>query len=97
MTLLALGMAGWLGAVGFLCCMGRAAAIGDAELRAVETRAVSGDRRTGPPDRRSAARPWRTPSPGRREEDFERREQEDARRRSAEAEEDDFLLEALGY
>jgi len=98
-TVVLLAVAGWLGAVAFLCCLGRAAALGDAEtLRLPDTpHEALRDRRTGRVERRAATRPWEGASAGRRRDDVLRRdlvEDTEWARKEAEA---SALLEALGY
>jgi len=70
---------GWVLATGvigvFAWSLGRAAAIGDRQdYGLVETGAAVPDRRVGPSDRRDETRPWLAGSPGRRSEDFLRRD-----------------------
>jgi hypothetical protein len=68
--------------------LGRAAAVGDRrELElAREARERLGERRVGPPDRRSATRPWASGSPGLREADKLRAEVAERQQRLREAE-----------
>ena len=98
-TLVLLGVAGWLGAVAFLCCLGRAAALEDAEtLRLPDTpHEALRDRRTGRVERRAATRPWEGAWSDRRRDDVLRRELVEERERARREAEDSALLEALGY
>ncbi len=94
MTWVLLAIAGWL-AVAILVgwTLARSAAIADRNQlealefeRAFEAEQRAVDRRDGPEDRRSAARPWAEDSSGRRAEDALRQDLADAERALRDAE-----------
>ncbi len=96
MTIAFLGVLAWLTSVGFLCVLGRAAALGDLEV-AAELQSASRldglpaashpERRESPGDRRTGARPWADGTTGRRRTDVLEDEVSVARRALREAEE----------
>lgn len=97
MTWILIAIAGWLAVgvvVGLLAWgLSRSAAIGDRHeaeqqefARAFGAEAAAVDRRVGPKDRRSSARPWADGSLGRRAEDVLREDLAEAERALRDAE-----------